>query len=176
MKFKNKLVSLLKKVHKTINEEAGKKTSAELEKKEDVLEQEQVADAIKEDLGPGDIKIADDVLSITASQAALEVPGVVGMSGGLSDDVAKLMGKEKAAKGVRITSEGRMLNITVYLEVEYGANIPELALNVQAYVKRNIQDLTGYEVQHVDVHIENVVKTDGEQLNLLEEEKDEHNR
>lgn len=171
MKFTNKVVSLLRKVHKTISEEAGKKNSPEQEEQVESAVEEQQVETAAETGGQGEIKIADDVLSITASQAALEVAGVVRMSGGLSDDVAKLIGKEKAAKGVRVTSDGKMLNITVYLEVEYGTNIPELALNVQARVKRNIQDLTGYEVQHVDVHVENVVKTDKEQLSLLEDEK-----
>ena len=33
----------------------------------------------------GDIRIADEVICIVASLAAQEVPGVVGMSGGLTD-------------------------------------------------------------------------------------------
>ncbi len=170
MSFKNRVVSLLRKVHKTINEEAGKKTDREQEGKAEARE-ESVVPPVRENIEPGDTRIADDVLFITAAQAALEVPGVVGMSGGLSDDVAKLMGKEKAAKGVRITSEGRMLNVTVYLEVEYGANIPELALNVQAKVRSNITDLTGYAVQHVDVHIESVIKAGDRQATPVEDEK-----
>lgn len=170
MSFKNRVVSLLRKVHKTINEEAGKKTDRDQESKEKVRE-ESVAPPVRGNVEQGDTRIADDVLFITAAQAALEVPGVVGMSGGLSDDVAKLMGKEKAAKGVRITSEGRMLNVTVYLNVEYGANIPELALNVQAKVKSNILDLTGYAVQHVDVHIESVVRAGEGQPTSAEDEK-----
>ncbi len=170
MSFKNRVVSLLRKVHKTINEEAGRKTDREQEGKAEVRE-ETVATPVRESVEQGETRIADDVLFITAAQAALEVPGVVGMSGGLSDDVAKLMGKEKAAKGVRITYEGKMLNVTVYLEVEYGANIPELALNVQAKVKGNIQDLTGYTVQHVDVHIESVVRVGDRQPILAEDEK-----
>lgn len=178
MKFSKKLLDIARKVHKTFNEEAGAKqqeteklqenkdNSANIEasaKTTEMLEREEVS---------GDIKIADEVISIVAALAAQEVPGVISMSGGLADDVAKLMGKEKAAKGVRVVFDGKMVNVNVYLVVEYGYNIPELALAVQEHVKSSIEDMAGYEVQFVDVHIENVVQKEDFQLEVLEENKE----
>lgn len=106
----------------------------------------------------GDIRIADEVICIVASLAAQEVPGVVSMSGGLTDGINRFLGKEDASKGVRLKFEGKLVNASVYINVEYGACIPEIALEVQEKVKDAIEAMTGYEVQFVDVNVEGVAK------------------
>ena len=106
----------------------------------------------------GDIRIADEVICIVASLAAQEVPGVVSMSGGLTDGINRFLGKENASKGVRLKFEGKLVNAIVYINVEYGACIPEIALEVQEKVKDAIEAMTGYEVQFVDVNVEGVAK------------------
>lgn len=106
----------------------------------------------------GDIRIADEVICIVASLAAQEVPGVVSMSGGLTDGINRFLGKENASKGVHLKFEGKLVNASVYINVEYGACIPEIALEVQEKVKEAIEAMTGYEVQFVDVNVEGVAK------------------
>ena len=106
----------------------------------------------------GDVRIADEVICIVASLAAQEVPGVVSMSGGLTDGINRFLGKENASKGVRLKFEGKLVNASVYINVEYGACIPEIALEVQEKVKDAIEAMTGYEVQFVDVNVEGVAK------------------
>ena len=106
----------------------------------------------------GDIRIADEVICIVASLAAQEVPGVVSMSGGLTDGINRFLGKENASKGVRLKFDGKLVNASVYINVEYGACIPEIALEVQEKVKDAIEAMTGYEVQFVDVNVEGVAK------------------
>ena len=106
----------------------------------------------------GDIRIADEVICIVASLAAQEVPGVVSMSGGLTDGINRFLGKENASKGVRLKFEGKLVNASVYINVEYGSCIPEIALEVQEKVKDAIEAMTGYEVQFVDVNVEGVAK------------------
>lgn len=172
MGFKNKFMNAVLKVHKTFNEEAGTKqenkdlTTAQAEEKLTTSEEVPVRSREEE---VGDIKIAREVICTVASQAAQEVPGVVAMSGGLADDVAKLMGKESNAKGVRVTfdTNGKMVDVIVYLVVEFGCNIPELALKVQEHVKSTVESMAGYEVQSVDVHIENVVKRECNEIELF---------
>lgn len=106
----------------------------------------------------GDIRIADEVVCIVAGLAAQEVHGVLGMSGGLTDGINHFLGKENASKGVRIRFEGKLVNASVYIIVEYGSCIPEIALEVQEKVKEAIEAMTGYDVQFVDVHVEGVAK------------------
>ena len=106
----------------------------------------------------GDIRIADEVISIVASLAAQEVPGVVSMSGGLTDGINSFLGKENASKGVRLKFEGKLVNASVFVNIEYGYCIPEIALEIQEKVKGAIEAMTGYDVQFVDVHVEGVSK------------------
>ncbi len=106
----------------------------------------------------GDIRIADEVVCIVASLAAQEVPGVVSMSGGLTDGINHFLGKENASKGVRLKFEGRTVNAAVYINVEYGCCIPEVALEVQEKVKDAVEAMTGYDVQFVDVNVEGVAR------------------
>lgn len=84
-----------------INEKKVQETSAETEQEESL-----------EDVG--DIRIADEVICIVASLAAQEVPGVVSMSGGLTDGINHFLGKENASKGVKLKFEGRTVNANVY--------------------------------------------------------------
>ena len=93
----------------------------------------------------GDVKVADEVISIVAGLAAQEVNGVIGMSGSF-------------AEGVRITVDGHVVTAAVYVNVEYGSCIPEIALEIQEKVKEAIENMTGYEVKFVDVHIQGVAR------------------
>lgn len=158
MKFKEKILGVVRRVHATLNAEPGARTENMPDPETVKPEQEEVKDTefgIEDDV-VGDVQVADEVISVLAAQAAQEVPGVISTAGGIADDVAKFMGKEKAAKGVRIAFDGKMVLVTIYLVIEYGFNIPELALNVQERVKNAVENMAGYEVQSVDVHIENV--------------------
>ena len=134
-----------------INEKKVQDTSAETEQDESL-----------EDVG--DIRIADEVICIVASLAAQEVPGVVSMSGGLTDGINHFLGKENASKGVKLKFEGRTVNANVYINIEYGCSIPEIALEVQEKVKDAIEAMTGYDVQFVDVIVEGVAKRKATEL------------
>ena len=119
---------------------------------DDTLEEEELLEDV------GDIRIADEVISIVASLAAQEVPGVVSMSGGLTDGINSFLGKENASKGVRLKFEGKLVNASVFVNIEYGYCIPEIALEIQEKVKGAIEAMTGYDVQFVDVNVEGVSK------------------
>lgn len=136
--------------------EEKKQLKGALKEKEQAAAQENTENENLDEYG--DIRIADEVICIVASLAAQEVPGVVSMSGGLTDGINRFLGKENASKGVRLKFEGKLVNASVYINVEYGACIPEIALEVQEKVKDAIEAMTGYEVQFVDVNVEGVAK------------------
>lgn len=118
---------------------------------------EEINDTIADDIG--EIHVADEVLCIVASLAAQEVPGVYSMSGGITDEINNFLGKEEsAAKGVRLRYEGKQVHVIVYLNLQYGYCFPEVALAVQEKVKKAVEEMTSYEVQFVDVHVEGVMK------------------
>ena len=106
----------------------------------------------------GDIRGATEVISIVASLAAQEVPGVLRMSGRRIDGINELLGKESVSKGVRVSFDSKTVTCNVYVIIEYGFCIPEVALEIQEKVKDAIETMTGYDVQFIDVHVQGVAK------------------
>ncbi len=104
----------------------------------------------------GSIRIADEVVGIIAGLAATEVPGVTGMSGGLVGGIAELLGKKNLAKGVKVEVGEKEAAVDLYIIVEYGVRIPDIAIRVQENVKRAIETMTGLEVVEVNIHIQGV--------------------
>lgn len=104
----------------------------------------------------GSIRIADEVVGIIAGLAATEVPGVAGMSAGLVGGIAEMLGKKNLAKGVKVEVGEREAAVDLYIIVEYGIRIPDVALRVQENVKRAIESMTGLDVVEVNIHIQGV--------------------
>ena len=105
----------------------------------------------------GSIRIADEVVEVIAGLAASEVGGVVGMSGGLVGDLAKMLGRNKnLSKGVKVEIGEHEVAVDLYIVVEYGVSIPEVALSVQESVKEAIESMTGLKVVETNVHVQGV--------------------
>lgn len=106
--------------------------------------------------GGGLIRIADEVVGIIAGLAATEVTGVAGMSGGLVGGIAEMLGKKNLSKGVKVEVGERETAVDLFIIVEYGIRIPDVALRVQENVKRAIESMTGLDVVEVNVHVQGV--------------------
>ena len=104
----------------------------------------------------GSIRIADEVVGIIAGMAATEITGVAGMSAGLVGGIAEMLGKKNLAKGVKVEVGEREAAVDLYIIVEYGVRIPDIALRVQENVKRGIESMTGLDVVEVNVHVQGV--------------------
>lgn len=104
----------------------------------------------------GSIRIADEVVGVIAGMAATEVAGVAGMSAGLVGGIAEMLGKKNLAKGVKVEVGEREAAVDLYIIVEYGVRIPDIALRVQENVKRGIESMTGLDVVEVNVHVQGV--------------------
>lgn len=105
----------------------------------------------------GSIRIADEVVEVIAGLAASEVEGVVGMSGGLVGDLANMLGRNKnLSKGVKVEVGEHEVAVDLFIVVEYGVSIPEVALNVQESVKEAIESMTGLKVVEANVHVQGV--------------------
>ncbi|MDI3540786.1 Alkaline shock protein 23 [Koleobacter methoxysyntrophicus] len=104
----------------------------------------------------GTIKIADEVVSIIAGIAATEVKGVAGMSGGVAGGIVEILGKKNLSKGVKVEVGEKEAAVDLYVIVEYGVRIPEVAWNIQENVKQAIENMTGLEVVEVNIHVQGV--------------------
>lgn len=133
---------------------------------------EGTGDSGEDDIGY--IEVADEVIAIVASLAALDVPGVLEMSTGFREGINNFLGKKSPAKGVRVAVTGKSCRISVYVTVEYGCNIPEVAMKLQKKVKRAVEDMTEYDAEFVDVHIEGVKRRRKSNLEIsFAKEKDD---
>ncbi|HIT84624.1 MAG TPA: Asp23/Gls24 family envelope stress response protein [Candidatus Ornithomonoglobus intestinigallinarum] len=105
----------------------------------------------------GNIKISVDVVSTIAGIAASQTKGVAGMYSSFAGGIAEKLGAKKSpSKGVKVDMAEKSVKIDLYIVVEYGVRIPELAWELQEDVKNNVETMTGLEVEKVNIHIEGV--------------------
>lgn len=119
------------------------------------MEKEVERDAymLKEDDNTGSVSIADDVVAMIASLAATEVEGVGAMVGNITNELMSRVGMKKLTKGVKVTVTDGTVNVDLAITIDYGHNIPETCQNVQKKVKNAIENMTGLEVDVVNIRI-----------------------
>lgn len=105
----------------------------------------------------GSIRIADEVVGIIAGLAATEVPGIAGMSGGLVGGIAEILGRKNFNKGVKVEVGEKEAAVDLFVIVEYGVRIPDVAAEVQNNVKKAIESMTGLAVVEANIHVQGVV-------------------
>jgi len=101
----------------------------------------------------GKTTLTPDVLLTIARMAALEIEGVKRMApvkGGMNS----LLGRGN--DGVRMVVEDNHVFVDLYLVLDSDVNIREVSRTVQQTVTRAIAEITGLEVGHVNIHIEDI--------------------
>jgi uncharacterized alkaline shock family protein YloU len=109
---------------------------------------------------PGTVTIANEAIAQVVGLTVLECYGVVGMAAmNLTQGVARLLSRERLSQGIAVRREGDALAIDLYLVIEYGLNLAEVAANVRSRVKYVVEKLTGIEVASLGIHIQGVRRT-----------------
>ena len=105
----------------------------------------------------GSINISEEVIAAIAVGAVREVEGVSGMMTGMGGSITDLVNNrknaQKGAKGVKIDMTGAALALDLYLTVQYGHAIPEVAENAQKAVASAVEAMTGCPVGTVNIHV-----------------------
>ncbi|MBE6082593.1 Asp23/Gls24 family envelope stress response protein [Acidilutibacter cellobiosedens] len=104
----------------------------------------------------GNVRIANEVVAIIAGLAATEVKGVAGMSGGITGGITEILGMKNLSKGVKVEVGDKETAIDLFLIVEYGSKIGEVAKQVQENVKETVETMTGLNVVEVNVNVQGV--------------------
>lgn len=105
----------------------------------------------------GSVRIADEVVEVIAGMAASEVEGVAEMSGGFVGDIASMLGRGKnVSKGIKVEVGEKEATVDLFLAVEYGVSIPDVAQKVQEAVKEAIEGMTGLSVLEINIHIQGI--------------------
>ncbi len=104
----------------------------------------------------GKITFANEVVAIIAALAASEVKGIAGMSGGVVEGFAERLGRKNLTKGVKVEVGNEEAAVDVYVIVEYGVKIHNVAYEIQDTVKKAIETMTGLRVVEVNVYVQGV--------------------
>ena len=105
----------------------------------------------------GNVKISTEVVATIAGIAANEINGVSGMCGNIAGGIAELLGNKKnPSKGVKVEITEESAVIDLYVVVEYGIRIPDLAWELQENVKASVESMTGLSVDKVNIHVDGV--------------------
>jgi uncharacterized alkaline shock family protein YloU len=126
----------------------------------------------------GDVKIASDVVNVIATIAATEVEGIAGMSGGITGEIAEKFGVKSSSKGIKVQIGEEETVIDLYLIVNYGVRVPDVAWEVQQNVKKSVETMTGLKVGQVNIHIQgiHIVKEQKEVAEPKEQKEEETNK
>ena len=117
----------------------------------------------------GNIRISDDVVKTIAAKAASDVEGVYKLAGGVADEVSKILGKKRPTNGVKVEVGEKECSIEIFIVVEYGYLISEVAHDVQKSVLKAVSELSGLKVVEVNVYVQDV-KIRAEEISEEEEE------
>lgn len=101
----------------------------------------------------GSVNISSEVIATIAAGAALDVEGVAGLTGNIITDISGLVGKKGLSKGIKIRLEENAIKADIYIAVDIGHPINEVAENVQKAVKSAIESTTAFAVDEANVHV-----------------------
>ena len=96
----------------------------------------------------GNIIYSDEVIANIVGISTMECYGVVGM--------ASKSAKDGLWELLKVNCKDEILNIEIYIIVEYGTKISVIANNIIQKVKYNIENLTGLKVSTITVNVQGV--------------------
>ena len=79
----------------------------------------------------GQIKISEEVVAAIAGNAAAEIDGVTGLYTSYARDIADIMCRKGASKGVNVKFGEAGIEIDVYIVTAYGYSLAEVGKTVQ---------------------------------------------
>jgi uncharacterized alkaline shock family protein YloU len=109
----------------------------------------------------GKIEVAPRAIATIAARAVGQSYGVVGMAPHtLAQGVAQVLRREDAHKGVAVRIGDDEIAIDLYVILEYGTRIAEVARNVQEHVRYVVEQALGMPVAQVNVRIQGLRASD----------------
>lgn len=107
------------------------------------------------------VSITEHVIASIAGMAASSVEGISGLHGNVADNLKVFLGDERGRRGVIAHVQDDDVSVTLYISVEYGYPIQDVARTLQAHVKREIEEMTGLRVQGINVYVSDLTLPEG---------------
>lgn len=118
-------------------------------------------DALVTEGSLGTIEVSAHVVSGLVGQAAAGCYGVVGMAAkGLRDGLAERLNRENVHRGVEVTTTPSGLVIELWVIVQYGTRISEVAHNLMSAVHYAVTSTVGVDVAAVNVNVQGIHVTE----------------
>jgi uncharacterized alkaline shock family protein YloU len=102
----------------------------------------------------GKIHVSPRAIATIAHQAAIQSYGVVGLaSRNLFTGISNFIVKDPT-HGIEVSYENEAINIDIYIIVEYGTNLKQVAASVAKTVRFQVEKALGLPIQVVNVHVQ----------------------
>jgi uncharacterized alkaline shock family protein YloU len=103
----------------------------------------------------GRIEISPHAIATIAGDAVLRCYGVVGVANkSLIDGLADLLQPDRWVRGVEVQVRGEQVIVDLYVIVQYGTRISEVAQGVMSNVKYALEQALGMPIAAVNVHVQ----------------------
>lgn len=101
-----------------------------------------------------EIEIDPSVLEVIMGIAAEKIDGVAEMHGNVRSGINRVLGREDHGKGVSVNvDEEHNLIADVYISVDAGKYVPEIAMNLQKVLKQEVLQMTDLDLSEINVHV-----------------------
>ncbi len=105
----------------------------------------------------GSVELAPRVISTLAARVAADCYGVAGMAGrGLRDGIAELLNRENVDRGIELRIEDDGVAVELFVIVEHGVRILEVAHNLMSAVNYGLAHHLGVRVLEVNVNVQGI--------------------
>ncbi|SDK55829.1 Asp23/Gls24 family envelope stress response protein [Sediminibacillus albus] len=101
----------------------------------------------------GKVEIAPEVIEVIAGIATTEIKGVYAMRGNFASGVAERFGKKSHGKGIKVELTENGVLIDVFVVLDYGSSIPEVAQKIQTNIRQALRNMTALEIDEINIHI-----------------------
>jgi uncharacterized alkaline shock family protein YloU len=120
-------------------------------------EHEPAPDAVASEEAAGKIEVSPKAISHLAYRAAIRSYGVVGLaSRHARPGWAELLRREDVSKGVEVSLSNGQVIVNLYVILEYGTRISEVARNIMSNVKFALESSLGVSVVQVNVTVQGI--------------------
>ena len=105
----------------------------------------------------GQIEVSPRAIAAIAGRAVLESYGVVGMAAArrnLRDGIAEILPGNHYRRGIDVRFTNREITIDLYVVIQYGTRISEVAHGIINRVKFSVEKALGIPVKQINVHVQ----------------------
>ena len=128
---------------------------------------------VKTDLSKDKIHIADEVLANIAALAVGKVPSIVPSTTGVGEGLAGFLGMKNPSKGIKVETGDNGVSIDIYVNMEYGCRINDIAKQLQSTVREDLEEMTGLKVLQVNVHVLSInIKDSQKEIKAIKDAKE----